>query len=353
MNWGPWAPVQDGAGMVSEHTRRKFESKGVELVTAEQGRALLWQEITHGAAADVEVIAGAAAWEKRSVGPRGEAILRRTISVAHDLYLSQHLVDEVPVLPAAVALEIMAEAAALVWPDWVVSYVSDLSVLRGIRLEQPALDVEVVALASSHGDASGFSAALSLRPGGGQGRPYYKATVHLAAAPTASTSYQSILHPGQAPYTAQSAYRDVLFHGPCLQVIQRLIGLDRRGGLAEVRSTPPGEWLSSATPGAAWLFDPGLVDGALQMLLLWGHVNRGESALPNRIGCVRRYGNEPFTSGRMHFLAHPEQVPGLGKADIAFVDPNGQLRLFIEEVECTTSASLNRLGGGWKGKISV
>jgi NAD(P)-dependent dehydrogenase (short-subunit alcohol dehydrogenase family) len=427
MNWGPWAPVQDGAGMVSEHTRRKFESKGVELVTAEQGRALLWQEITHGVAADVEVIAGAAAWEtyeaevgrfeaqpvseapvtnaqsrfatqgaaadveafagagprgtrdaevgrleaksasaasivstqplftapQRSAGPRGEVILRRTLSVAQDLYLGQHLVDEVPVLPAAVALEFMAEASALVWPDWVVSEVSDLRVLRGIRLEQSALDVEVVALASSHGDASGFNAALSLRPVGGEGRPYYKATVHLTGTPVASTGYQSILQPGPSTITAQNAYRDVLFHGPCLQIIQRLIGLDRRGGLAEVQSTPPSEWLSATPPDAAWLFDPGLVDSALQMLLLWAHVTRGELALPNRIGRVRRYGTGPFKSGRMHFLAHPEQAPGLGKADIAFVDPEGQLRLFVEEVECTTSATLNRLGGGWKGKISV
>jgi hypothetical protein len=281
---------------------------------------------------------------QRSTGPRGEVILRRTISVAQDLYLGQHLVDEVPVLPAAVALEFMAEAAALVWPDWVVTDVSDLRVLRGIRLEQPALDVEVVALASSHGDASGFSAALSLRPVGGEGRPYYKATVHLAGAAVASTGYQSILQPGPSTITAQNAYREVLFHGPCLQVIQRLSGLDRRGGLAEVRSTPPGEWLAATPPGAAWL---------LQMLLLWAHVTRGELALPNRIGRVRRYGTAPFTSGRMHFLAHPEQAPGLGKADIAFVDPKGQLSLFVEEVECTTSATLNRLGGGWKGKISV
>jgi len=382
MNWGPWAPVQHGTGMVSQHTQRKFESKGVELVTAEQGRALLWQEVTHGAAADVEVIAGAGPWEKHEeevgrfeaqpvpavpgvraqplidivqlrTGPRGEQILRRTISVTQDLYLGQHLLDEVPVLPAAVALELMAEAAALVWPDWVVSEASELRVLHGIRLEQPTIDVEVVALASSHGDASGFNAAVALRPAGGDGRPFYKATVHLTDVPLPSSGYQSMLQPSPVAMTAQNAYRERLFHGPCLQIIQRLIGLDRRGALAEVRSTPPGEWLSATPPGAAWLFDPGLVDSGAQMSLLWAHVTRGESALPNRIGCVRRYGAAPFASGRMHFLLYPEQAPGLVKADVAFVDPEGQLRLFVEGLECTTSANLNRLGGGWKGKICV
>jgi acyl transferase domain-containing protein/NAD(P)H-dependent flavin oxidoreductase YrpB (nitropropane dioxygenase family)/NADP-dependent 3-hydroxy acid dehydrogenase YdfG len=381
MNWGPWAPLQDGAGMVSEHTRSKFESKGVELVKAEQGRALLWQEITQGRAADVEVIAGAGPWEtheaeigrfdappvnisaavvqpllvgvQRRTGPRGEEILRRTISLAHDLYLGQHLLDEIPVLPAAVALELMAEAAALVWPAWTVTELSELRVLNGIRLEQPTLDVEVVALASSHGDASGFAATLALRLAGGDGRPFYKATAHLANSRPESTAYQSMLQPGPAATTAQHAYRERLFHGPCLQTIERLIGLDRRGALAEVRPTQPGEWLPGIAPGAAWLFDPGLVDSGPQMAILWAHATRGETALPSRMGRVRRFGAQPLATCRMHFLLYPEQSPDQVKADVAFVDGAGQLRLFIEELECTSSANLNRLGGGWKGEIRV
>ena len=93
---------------------------------------------------------------KQSAGPRGEILFRRTINTQHDSYLKQHMLDEIPVLPAAVALEIMAEAAAIAWPDWVVNEVSNLRVLNGIKFDEDNIDIEVVALASSHGDASGF-----------------------------------------------------------------------------------------------------------------------------------------------------------------------------------------------------
>ena len=52
-----------------------------------------------------------------------------------DPYLAQHMLDDVPVLPAAVALELFAETAAAFWPDRVVTEIRDLCVMRGIRLD--------------------------------------------------------------------------------------------------------------------------------------------------------------------------------------------------------------------------
>jgi hypothetical protein len=55
----------------------------------------------------------------------------------------------------------------------------------------------------------------------------------------------------------------------------------------------------------------------------------------------------------MHFLTHVDQTEDQVKADVAFVDQNNKLRLLIEEMECTSSPALVRLGGGWKGEISA
>ena len=46
-------------------------------------------------------------------GPRGRRSIMRTLSLENDLYLDQHRIDNVPVLPAALALELAAEAAAV------------------------------------------------------------------------------------------------------------------------------------------------------------------------------------------------------------------------------------------------
>jgi hypothetical protein len=292
----------------------------------------------------------------RAAGPRGEVILRRTLDTDSDFYLTQHLLDDVPVVPAAVALEIIAETAAIVWPDWVVTEVSDLRVLRGIQLKKGSLEVEAVATASSHGDAAGFNATILLREiavDGNTPPPMYRATVHLGNVPLESSAYQSTLQPGSASVDIQYAYRNWLFHGPCFQVIRSLKGLDRRGALADVAATTPETWLPDINIQKGWIFDPGLVDAAPQMAIVWAHEIRSASALPNRFGRVRRFGDGPIGQCRMHFLLYPDQSEDQIKADIAYVDENHKLRLFIEEMECASSPALTRLGGGWKGEVSV
>jgi acyl transferase domain-containing protein/NAD(P)H-dependent flavin oxidoreductase YrpB (nitropropane dioxygenase family)/NAD(P)-dependent dehydrogenase (short-subunit alcohol dehydrogenase family) len=385
INWGPWLGTRYGKGMLSPETRRKFESKGVTLVNPEAGRRFFLQEITQSPLDQVEVVAGVGPWEAhetkigafhtteappvnnkrvsglypliagatRANSRDGEIILGRSIDVRQERYVAEHLLDEVPVLPAAVALELMVEAAASVWPDWVVNGISELRVLRGMRLEQPALDIEIVVRGSSHGDATGFDVQLQLRPACSDEPPFYRATAHLSSEPLRVVPYQSNLRAGPVPLTAQTAYRELLFHGPCLQTITKLTSLDNTGALAEVRASDPTDWLPNVGFERSWLFDPGMVDSAPQMALIWAHAMRAESALPTRFGKVRRWGTEPVGNCRMHFLLCPAQSVHQVKADVAFVDHDGNLRFFIEELECTSSSALNRLGGGWEGEISV
>jgi len=93
------------------------------------------------------------------------------------------------------------------------------------------------------------------------------------------------------------------------------------------------------------LFDPGVVDCGLQMSLIWARVMRGESALPSRIGRIRRFAPLPASGFEMRFLVHPDQAEHQVKSDVAFVDGQGRLLMMIEDAECTSSAALNRLGG--------
>ena len=386
INWGPWEGTRYGKGMVSPETRRKFENLGVVLVPPGPGRRFFMDEIIRGPLSQVEVVAGDAPWEsqeagkgafhavavqssgedapagtvypllagcEQSAGPRGEIIFRRAVNPQHDRYLSQHLLDGTPVLPAAVALELMAEAAASAWPDWVVNEISNLRVLNGIKFEKDTVEIEIVAMASSHGDASGFEATMMLRPPGEKSVPYYRATAHLGNEALEPEDYDSGLNPAPAPVDVEHAYRKWLFHGPNFQTMTAFTGLDQSGALVEIRPSVPGEWLPATGAGRQWLFDPGVVDSGPQMALVWAQVVRSASALPSRFGRVVRYGTEPLGICRMHFRIYPDQSENQVKADVAFVDANNRLRLFMEEMECTSSEALARLGGGWKGEICV
>jgi len=369
INWGPWEGSRHGQGMVSPETRRKFESRGVRLVPADGGAQAFMDEIMRAPADQVEVVAGDGPWEKHESdagafaptqspayplvhgGERNGLCLTRRIDITSDPYLAQHMLDDVPVLPAAVALELFAETAAAFWPDRVVTEIRNLRVMRGIRLDGGGFDAAVTA--SALPSAGESVTEMELRTVGVAGPPHYRATVVLGDSVPEPAAYRALLSPAAAPLSARQAYRERLFHGPVFQTVTRLVGLDAHGALAEMRGGDVAAWRPSVANANTWLFDPGLVDGAAQMALVWAYVTASESALPSRFGRVRRFGSESFGRGRMHFLVYPERPEHQVKADVAFVDEQGRLRLLIEQLECTSSPALNRLGGTWKGEICV
>jgi NAD(P)-dependent dehydrogenase (short-subunit alcohol dehydrogenase family) len=398
INWGPWA----GSGMVSDATRQQFEARGVVPIAHDAGRAFFLDEILRGPLDAVEIIAGQGPWEKHEsevalpqpepVSPpnakvengtgqpaplrspvnadvppsrwpllwepspkaprtNGDLHLYRTLSLEQDPYLMEHLLDGIPVLPAAAALELMAEAVAELWPDWQVNSVSDFRQLRGIRFDTAEVPVALVAKASTHGDAQGFEVGVAITPDP-DGLPFYRATVHLSNMPLEPVPFSPPVR--HEPFTRKPAefYRDWLFHGPCFQTVTRVHGLDHLGLLADAAPTSPGAW----RPGSwhDWLFDPGLIDAGPQMALVWTRAQWDRSALPNRFARVSRFGSVSGGALRMHFRVNASRDRDHVRADIAYFDAaSGMIKLLVEGMECTASTALNRLGGGWHGEIRV
>ena len=217
LNWGPWLGTRHGSGMVSGETmREKFAAKGIHLIEPIGGAMMCRDEIMHGPADDVEIIVGEGTWEQRETeqsaiqpssvaasappqtspllagatvrpGPRGGRSIVHTLSIEHDPSFAQHRVDGVPVLPAAIARELVAEAAAAVWPQWSVAEVTDLRLLKDLRLEgDTAPAIEIIVLGSEHGDATGFNASVEIHSLGEKGEPHYRASLRLTDAPFAS-----------------------------------------------------------------------------------------------------------------------------------------------------------------------
>jgi acyl transferase domain-containing protein/NAD(P)-dependent dehydrogenase (short-subunit alcohol dehydrogenase family) len=370
--WGPWGATKFGAGMVTAETEAKFAAKGVRLVSAALGRRLFRQELARVAGTPVEVVCGEADWESHEAGrslvrpapplpalgpligvaepsaqPTGERIVPVRLDPARHLYLQEHALDGKFVLPAAAALELMAEAAGALWPGWRVVEVREHKLMKGVDMGPEGRDLRIFLSPPPYGSSEGFevSAALQSDLGGGRAMTHYRCVVRLEQQLPPPMPMPRSHHDHKALSVAK-AYGEWLFHGPRLQVIEGIHGLSPEGSGAQVQSTHPSRWLArEATDGPGWLFDPALLDAAAQMAWLWARCYRDESALPARFGRVVRYREQLPARLHMEYQRIETADPTLIRGHVTFFDEHGEPVLAIEELDSIASAALNRLGG--------
>ncbi|MCJ0826322.1 SDR family NAD(P)-dependent oxidoreductase [Luteimonas sp. 50] len=379
--WGPWGATKFGAGMVTADTEAKFAAQGVRLVSAALGRRLFREELARAAGTPVEVVCGEALWDSREAelgvirqqaaamdaavatgpliegsqelaGPGGERILPLLLDPRRHRYLHEHVLDGKPVLPAAVALELMAEAARTLWPGWRVVEVREHKLLKGVELSGLALEgaarnLQVRIAPPPYGSSEGFDVVASLQSelGGGRAMTHYRCVVRLEQLLPPAARAERVFHDDKALAVAK-AYDEWLFHGPRFQVIEDIDGLSPAGAGARVRSTQPAQWLDDAAADApAWIFDPGLLDAAAQMAWLWSRAYRDESALPTRFGRVVRYRDRFPARLHMQYTRIPTDDPTLIRGNVLFLDEHGEAVMAIEELDSVASAALNRFGG--------
>jgi len=370
--WGPWGATKFGAGMVTAETEAKFAEKGVTLVSAALGRRLFRQELVRAAGTPVEVVCGEAPWESREAElgrirpapeapelgpllgrsvpvarPTGERIVPVRLDPARHLYLQEHALDGKMVLPAAAALELMAEGARMLWPGWRVVEVREHKLLKGVDMDRAGRDLQVFLSPPPYGSSEGFdvSAALQSDLGNGRAMTHYRCVVRLEQALPAPVPAQRAFHDDKA-LTVAKAYGEWLFHGPRFQVIEAIEGLSPEGSGARVRASHPSQWLARhGADAAGWLFDPALLDAAAQMAWLWARAYRDESALPTRFGRVVRYRDVFPARLHMEYERVASADPTLIRGNVVFSDEDGVPVMAIEELDSVASAALNRLGG--------
>ncbi|MBW1804057.1 MAG: SDR family NAD(P)-dependent oxidoreductase, partial [Deltaproteobacteria bacterium] len=162
INWGPWA----GGGMASEEVQRQFANRGVDMISPEEGPRYFDLEILKGVKGEVELVVGEGPWRKLTCfqypvsteenalpllqsstevsKTNGSLEIIRGFDPSQDLYLLDHRLEGKPVLPAAMAIEFMAEASQLACPGWNVTEIKDIRVLKGIVLAEGAAQVRLL-----------------------------------------------------------------------------------------------------------------------------------------------------------------------------------------------------------------
>jgi hypothetical protein len=141
------------------------------------------------------------------------------------------------------------------------------------------------------------------------------------------------------------AYETYLFHGPLVQGITAIEGMDPAGARALVAPSSPVDCLRGPGAGGRWLLDPVLIDCALQMQVLWARIHWEVTLLPAQIAGFDRFAAAPAvgTAVRHELRIRPGSRAPLCVADHWFIDPDGAVLATLTGVEGVGSRALNRL----------
>jgi acyl transferase domain-containing protein/NAD(P)H-dependent flavin oxidoreductase YrpB (nitropropane dioxygenase family) len=316
IDWGPWK----ASGMVSPEVERQFARRGVALIAADNGCRLMEEELRRGHKGEAEVVIGGL------TAPATREALR-TLDVRRDRWLDDHRVDGLPVLPFAVAMELMAQAATT---ELEVAGLEDIRLLHGVTVDEPAgTTIRIVATPRAAGDAVDVAITAPAHP-----RRHYSAVVRAHAPEPAGPP--PLVDLPAFPMDVETAYRDLLFHGPEFQRIVAVEGMDERGSRAVLRSSAPGEWL----------LDPMLIDGALQVQVIWARLHWDVTLLPSQIAGYRRLAAPPGGEVRHELRIRPDSRPPLCHADHWFYSADGELLATLSDVVGVGTRALNRLAAG-------
>jgi hypothetical protein len=267
----------------------------------------------------------------------------KILDPSKDLYLRDHKLDGKPVLPAAMAMELMAEVAAQAWPEYKLTEVSNFRVLKGIVVQNGAKSIRVIATPKdSSVELKELDVLISSIEN--PGIVCYSATVKLARTlPEPTTPSDKSQNSGRPfPMTVHEAYRQWLFHGPTLQGIREIQGVNRNGIRAWLNPSFPQHCLSGVS-GGSWLIDPVIVDSGFQLVILWARMHWDMTPLPSRCEAYKRLDSISGEQIDCSISILPSSRRNTIHFNMRLFDVGGRLLGFMEDMEFTCNRLLNRL----------
>jgi malonyl CoA-acyl carrier protein transacylase len=363
MEWGPWK-----TGMVSPELQRRFAERGIALIDVQAGCTALDNELRFGHKGEsLVIIAGG---ERGAVSdPRLQPVsgvrrdlhtlpflihadvratrerveVHRTLDLARDRFLIDHVLDGRPVLPMMAALELMAESAQAGWPHLHVTAVRDLRVLKGVLLPNPRLPLDITgSVTAPVRPHQPVIVSMEIRSPE-TNRLHYCATVELTDRfpPRPATPARLDLPAFSQPL--EEVVREWLFHGPLLQGIREVTGIGDGHITANITPSSPAACIVGVDPSAEWILDPVGLDCVGQAALLLARARYDLTILPTSVKRVSRFC--PTANELRTIVALRRMNETLFVVHAWLCASDGSVINTLEQVELTGTAALNRLVG--------
>ncbi|MDA0225797.1 MAG: SDR family NAD(P)-dependent oxidoreductase, partial [Proteobacteria bacterium] len=351
-NWGPW-----NGGMATPEIRKRFAQEAIGLIEPQAGADFFVRELCADNKGAVEVLAiapfdNSASPDAKPPAPQvpESVAFSREVSVGALPFLESHVFNGRAVLPAALMVEWLAQAALHGNPGMAFHGLDNFKVLKGVVLDAgQSISVSLCTATARQQDALHLVPVRMTSLRDGREILHAQADVLLTTEKLPTAPAAAVVDiPGGGfadPYAL-----GVLFHGVALQGIERVEAIAERGVAALLKAaSAPIKWMTHPLRGT-WIADPLALDSAFQMMILWSTAHRGAPSLPSALRSYRQFVSVFPKGGSRAVVAVAIGISAIATATIQFFDRQGNLLASAEGCEFVMDAALheafrlNRLG---------
>ena len=275
--------------------------------------------------------------------PGEEVVVLRTLDRRDDLFLEDHTLgpnvsdvdptlSALPVLPLALTIEMMAEAASLLFPGQPVTAIRSLRAFRWITVPESPVAIQGRARRLSTVPPE-ISVELEEASATAPGALLARAVVCFGASGPTTEPPLRLDQTRPASWRTEELYaaglRHGMFHGPRFQAVAAMTGVGEQGAEATLRLLTADHWFRSNRPGPL-LTEASLVDAAGQVVGFWAADCLPHSFVVFPIGCEALWfhpSRTPLngqTTCRVHLRAIEES---LIRSDFEVTTADGSVRI--------------------------
>jgi acyl transferase domain-containing protein len=314
IGWGPWA-----GGMVDAGLEAHFAAMGVGLIPLDDG-ARFFADAFQGLDGDApEVLygGGLASFGGHAPEPEDGHVFEARFHQHTHPWIASHVVRGKPVVPLTAAHDLALQAVRQWLPHAAVQSSAAIQVDQGMVLDGYSTGGDVFRIECKRTDVREQVAVRILYPDGALA---YRLVLRLAPQAVEPSGEPLALPAWPA---GKAVYDGRLFHGEALRVIERIEGFSDAGATAVLRSPGP------APIGAAAPVD--ILDGGLQLAVLWAHEHLGQESLPTGIDALRLLRPWPWGEAiRCEAVLRPGGAKLMTEWTMRFTDRTGALLAVIE-----------------------
>ena len=261
--------------------------------------------------------------------------------------LASHQIDGLPVVPFALMAEWFGDSALHANPGLAFAGLDDIRLLKGIRLENGAKTIRLMAAKPRRRDGV-FEVEMEIRNGfkGGQEMIHSRARAILNDVPPTPRTVAAgdLALAGERPYprSVDEIYDEILFHGQSLRGITEIIGISSAGIVARIAAAPdPARWIARPTR-RQWVADPLVLDAAFQLAIVWCHEEKQAVCLPSYCARYRQYCERFPAEGVTAIFQAGAVTARKMRGDFTFLDARNAVLAEMKGYEAIIDADLIR-----------